>query len=211
MICLVTDRRRRDVLDQVREAAASGIDLVQIRERDLGAAALAALVTDAVRATRGTRTRILVNDRFDVALASGADGVHLRADSIPAGAVRRLAPRPFLIGLSVHTAEEARAAGDEVDFLVAGTVFPTASKPDVDRFLGVDGLRSVCEGAMAPVLAIGGVTADRLDAIASAGGAGVAGIGWFDGAVPLKSIAEAVALRFDRSKAASYHRQVSAH
>ena len=100
--CLVTDRRRlcpgsasfaverRCLLDQVRRAVEDGVELIQVRERDLEAASLAALVTDIMGITRGTSTRVVVNDRLDVALACAADGVHLRADSIPIAAARRI-------------------------------------------------------------------------------------------------------------------------
>jgi thiamine-phosphate pyrophosphorylase len=207
VIAIVTNRLRRDVLDQVREAAAAGVDLVQIRERDLEARDLGALVRQAVAATRGTATRVVVNDRLDVALAAGADGVHLRGDSMPSAAARRLAPRPFLIGRSVHGVEEARAAGADVDFLIAGTVFPTASKPPGD-LLGIHGLRRLCGASGVPVLAIGGIGPDQLDAVAAAGAAGIAGIGWFDGRTPLAGIVEAVRRRFDTPRRPSYHTEI---
>ena len=149
-----------------------------VTERDLSAADLAALVRAAVAAARGSSTRILVNDRLDVALACGADGVHLRADSITARDARRITPTGFLITQAVHAADEAARAAD-VDFVIAGTVFPTRSKPDADRWLGIDGLRAIVDAARAPVLAIGGVTADRIDEVLRTGAAGVAGIGLF--------------------------------
>src|SRR5205814_1224408 len=107
-------------------AVASAVDLIQVRERDLNAADLAALVSAVVKVSRGSGTRVLVNDRVDVALATGADGVHLRSDSVPADAVRRLVSAGFLIGRSVHRVDEAVAAG-AVDYLIAGAVFPTRS------------------------------------------------------------------------------------
>src|ERR1041384_2578386 len=97
-ICLVTDRRRRSPLEQAAEAADAGIDIIQVRERDLETAELGSLVTRIVRIPRGSATRVVVNDRLDVALAGEADGVHLRADSIPPSRARSIAPRPFLIG-----------------------------------------------------------------------------------------------------------------
>jgi thiamine-phosphate pyrophosphorylase len=202
MICVVTDRRRLDVIEQVAAAAAAGIDLVQVRERDLEAAALAALVTRAVMLTRGTATRIIVNDRIDVALACGADGVHLRVDSVPTSAARRLARPGFLVGRSVHSIEEAAAAGD-ADYLIAGTVFPSASKPHVERLLGVDGLRAIVAASRAPVIAIGGVTVDRLGEIAATGAAGVAAISLFGDAAALATTADCIRRWFDRVKTPS--------
>jgi thiamine-phosphate pyrophosphorylase len=188
MFCLVTDRHRlapgasldvgcHRLAEQAEWAASVALDLIQVRERDLEAAALARLVDTLVRVTRGSRTRIVVNDRLDVALACGADGVHLRHDSIEVEAARRLSPPGFLVGLSIHAADEARLAGP-VDYLIAGTVFPTAAKSGAP-LLGLAGLADVVRAATAPVLAIGGVGADKLNEIAAAGASGVAGISLF--------------------------------
>jgi thiamine-phosphate diphosphorylase len=194
MICLVTDRRRlvaggagpeallACLAAQVQYAVDVGIDLIQVRERDLEAGALAALVTRLLAVTRGTRTRLIVNDRLDVALACQADGVHLRADSVPVQAARRLSPSGFLIGRSVHAADEAVTAGAGADFLIAGTVFPTASKAAETQFLGIDGLRSIVSAVAVPVLAIGGMYGERITQAASTGAAGIAAIGLFAGA-----------------------------
>lgn len=190
IICLVTDRRRLSaagdaqaaeccLVAQVREAVDAGVDLVQIRERGLEDAELARLVSQAVRSARGTATAVVVNDRLDVALACGAGGVHLRADSIPPAAARSIAPRGFLIGRSVHGAEEASRVAAGVDYLIAGTVFSTASKPGVDRLLGEAGLAEVVRAVGVPVLAIGGVTIANIPRLASAGAAGFASIGLF--------------------------------
>jgi thiamine-phosphate diphosphorylase len=122
---------------------------------------------------------VVVNDRLDVALASGADGVHLRGDSIPPGSARSIAPPGFLIGRSVHHVEEARAVAPDVDYLVAGTVFPTSSKAGRTEWLGVEGLGRICRSVSVPVLAIGGMTPDRLADVATSGAAGVAAIGLF--------------------------------
>ena len=222
ILCLVTDRRRlyaagafaaarRCVVEQARRAVEAGIDLVQIRERDLEASELLALVSDVVRLTRGTTTRVVVNDRLDVALAAGADGVHLRADSLPPRSARSIAPTGFLIGRSVHRLDEAVHVAPEVDYLIAGTVFPTPSKPEVHPLLGVDGLAAIAGAVSVPVLAIGGMSIERIGQIAEAGAAGVAAIGLFIGegaetscrAVPLVRVAEAVRRRFDSMETAS--------
>jgi len=223
-ICLVTNRRlladddatdldaRRCLQAQVRFAVAAGVDLVQIRERDLEAAALAALVSELVAIARPTPTRIVVNDRLDVALAAGAGGVHLRGDSMSVAAARRLTPAGFLVGRSVHTAAEAASAGD-ADYLIAGTVFTSRSKDASHPLLGVDGLRAIVSSSPAPVLAIGGITAERVDAAAAAGAAGIAEIGLFMraagevergrcGAIDLRATVADVRSRFDRVKTA---------
>lgn len=188
--CLVTDRKRlcpgqtsfaierRSLLEHVRRAVDAGVELIHVRERDLEAASLAALVADIVAIARGTSTRVVVNDRLDVAIASGAHGVHLRGDSIPIEAARRLGPPPFLVGRSVHSAAEAKA-GAGADYLIAGTVFPSTSKGEGAPVLGLAGLKAIVAAATVPVLAIGGVTADRVADVAAAGAAGVAGIRLF--------------------------------
>jgi thiamine-phosphate diphosphorylase len=209
-ICLVTDRHRLGatagtdaVVDQARAAVAAGIDLIQIRERDLEASALAALAAKVVEAARGSSTRVVVNDRLDIAIAVGAAGVHLRADSVPVAAARRLAPKPFLVGRSVHSVDEARAAAD-ADYLIAGTVFPSGSKPGATLWLGVDGLAAIVRAAAVPVLGIGGATLDRLDDLVSAGASGVAAIGMFveTGTAPLGDVIRAARLRFDSLRVA---------
>jgi thiamine-phosphate pyrophosphorylase len=221
-ICLVTDRRRlagnpaadldarRCLQAQVRFAAAAGVDLVQVRERDLEGAALATLVSELLTIARPASTRIVVNERLDVALAAGADGVHLRGDSISVAAARRLAPPGFLVGRSVHTVAEAEAAAG-ADYLIAGTVFPSQSKDASHLLLGIDGLRAIVASSSAPVLAIGGITQERVDAAAAAGPAGIAAIGLFMrppgqaeqgtcGAIDLRAVVADVRGRFDRVK-----------
>jgi thiamine-phosphate diphosphorylase len=109
---------------------------------------------------------VVVNDRLDVALAAGAHGVHLRGDSAPTWRVRAAVPRGFLIGRSVHAVDEARdaAGGGAVDYVIFGTVFATDSKP-AGPVAGVDRLAAVCAAVPVPVLAVGGVTIERLGAI----------------------------------------------
>ncbi len=183
VVCLITDRRRggEDVtVERVRRAAAAGVHLVQVRERDLDGGPLTSLVRRCVDAVRGTRTRVLVNDRVDVALAAGAHGVHLRADSMPAARVRALCPPGFLVGRSVHARDEAiaAAAAGGLDYLLFGTVFATTSKPGRAP-VGLAALAEVASAVTIPVLAVGGVTPDRVDEVVVAGAAGFAAIGMF--------------------------------
>lgn len=184
VFCLVTDRHRTPGDDQlirlVRHATAAGVNLVQIRERGLGDRRLLALTRSIVAAVEGTAARVVVNDRVDVALAAGADGVHLRADSPPAAAVRAMVPAGFLVGRSVHSEAEAiEAAASEVDYLVLGTIFPTASKPAGVSPLGLKPLERAARAIPVPILAIGGITADNVGRVAAAGAAGFAAIGLF--------------------------------
>lgn len=214
---LITNRRRLAgaerswpeqrccVLTQVRFAVEAGLDVVQIREPDLEAGQLFALTVAAVDLAAGSATRIIVNDRADVALAAGAHGVHLREDSIPPATVRQLAPRPFLIGRSVHDADSAAEVGPDVDYLIVGSVWPTASKLPGHPLLGPEGLARVVQRASAPVIAIGGITVDGASLLAGLGAAGVAAIGLFIdqsavsdgddgcGAVPMRDVARRIA------------------
>lgn len=164
------------------DAAEAGVDLIQVREPDLSARDLYALVADAVRVTRGSSTRVVVNGRADVALAAGADGVHLPASGIPVECVRSVAPLGWVIGRSAHSAGEL-AAATAGDYIIFGTVFDTASKPGVTG-QGLASLREATRSVVAPVLAIGGITAARVRACALAGASGVAAISLFLEAEP---------------------------
>ena len=140
ILCLVTDRvalaralgdagPALDALErQVAAAIDAGVDLVQLRERDLEAGRLRDLAGAWAERARGSATRIVVNDRLDVALIAGAHGVHLRGESYSPAAARVLSPGGFLVGRSVHSASAAASAA-EADYLVIGTVFATPSKP----------------------------------------------------------------------------------
>jgi thiamine-phosphate pyrophosphorylase len=156
------------------------VQLVQVRERDLDGRPLLGLVRACLDAVAGTGTRVLVNDRIDVALAAGAHGVHLRSDSVSAVAARRLVHPPFLLGRSVHSVETAVAAcaGGGLDYLLFGTVFASASKPG-RAAAGLDALRRVAAAAAVPVLAIGGMTRARIPEVCRAGASGAAGISLF--------------------------------
>jgi thiamine-phosphate pyrophosphorylase len=190
IICLVTDRQRLarpsddELVCLAGRAAAAGVDLIQLRERNRDDGDLLALARRFVAAARGTTARVIVNDRLDIALAAGAAGVHLRADSVSAARVRAITPPEFIVGRSVHSAAEAvRAAPTGVDYLLMGTVYPSASKEGLAPIAGLAGLEAVCRAVSVPVLAIGGVATDKLRDIAGAGAAGVAAIGLFSEAV----------------------------
>jgi thiamine-phosphate diphosphorylase len=183
---MITDRRRlagdqEDALVlRVSAAARAGVHLIQIRERDLEARSLTELVERCVAAVSGTRARVLVNDRLDVALAAGAHGVHLRGDSLSAARARSIAPPAFLIGRSVHSRDEAVRAdeGEGLDYLVFGTVFSTSSKPGATP-AGVSGVADVAAATRLPVIAVGGMNAATVRALRDTGAAGFAAIGLF--------------------------------
>jgi thiamine-phosphate pyrophosphorylase len=175
------DARLAAVAAAAGRAARAGVDLVQVRERGVEAATLLDLTVRVRARLAGTSARCLVNDRSDVALAAGADGVHLPAAAPACARVRAMAPAPFLIGRSVHGVDEAIAveAAGSCDYLVFGTVYPSLSKPAGHPVAGLEALARVCAAVRLPVLAIGGITVDRLAEVAAAGAAGAAAIGLF--------------------------------
>ena len=202
LLYYITDRRqfpgsdseqRRSVLRAVERAARAGVDYIQLRERDLCGRALEQLAKDAVAAVRAatTGTRLLVNSRLDVALACGADGVHLRSDDPFASEARMMARARagFLVGVSCHTPTEVRTAWSHgADFAVFGPVF---EKNGVKSTL-VGGLRTACAAAPTAVFALGGVTAENAGACVKAGAAGIAGIRLFQQAEDLEVLIRAL-------------------
>ncbi len=216
ILCLVTDRRRLPaaygsddssrLVCQVAAAAGAGIDLVQIRERDLDGGPLAELVTRCLAAVSGSKAKVLVNERVDVAIGSGAHGVHLRGDSMSAERVRTLAPGAFTVGRSVHAIDEAEreAKAGGLDFLVIGPVFPTQSKSASSTWFGADAVGELAGRVSVPVLAIGGIDLANLASIARTGAAGVAAIGLFADAphpAALEKIVADARKTFDMSRA----------
>lgn len=173
---LVTDRRQcgdRALADVVAEAVEGGVNVVQLREKDLPAGELLMLARQ-LRGVCGHRALLVVNDRVDVALLSGADGVHLGERGLPTAAVRRLLPPSMLVGRSVHSVAAARQAEqDGADYVLLGTIFPSRSHPDVTP-AGLGLLEAVATRVRIPVIAIGGIDAENRDACLRAGAAGVA-------------------------------------
>ena len=171
-----------DILRFLQNVVTAQLPLVQIREKTLPARVLYDLTVRAVEITRGSGTRLLVNDRLDIALAAGADGVHLTSRSLPADVVRNICGPDFLIGVSTHSLAEARAArAAGADFVVFGPVFDTESKRAFGEPQGLEKLREVTNAlGEFPVLAIGGITRENLAACIDAGASGIAGISLFE-------------------------------
>jgi len=172
------DPQFSEILRLVRAAVDADVPLVQIREKSLHARVLYELVARAAEITRGSKTRLLVNDRSDIARAAGADGVHLTTQSLPVDVVRSLFGAEFLIGVSTHLLDEARAARvGGADFVVFGPVFETESKRAYGEPQGLDKLAEVArELGEFPVVAIGGITLDNVDECFQAGARGIAAI-----------------------------------
>jgi thiamine-phosphate pyrophosphorylase len=186
--------RRRQLLVKVAEAARCGVDYIQLREKDLSARQLQELAQEVMdlieaetRSSARKNTRMLVNSRTDIALATKAGGVHLRSEDVSPGEVRKIAqsvlarrgtPGDFLIGTSCHSEEQvAEAAGQGADFVVFAPVFEKRGTTPTSA-AGVDRLRRACRQNI-PVFALGGVTLDNARLCLQAGAAGIAGIRLF--------------------------------
>lgn len=188
IICLVTkgeatdqnlDRTGREICDIARSAIAANVSLIQLREKNLSALSLFELSRDLAAITSGTATRLLINDRADVAVAAGADGVHLTGQSISADVIRKSFPLDLIIGVSTHTASEvADARRDGADFALFGPVFSTPGKGEPT---GLDVLAQICQSVLDfPVIAIGGVDGSNYQDVTTAGAAGFASIRWLN-------------------------------
>lgn len=182
-------REFHEVLNQISAAVAAGLDLVQIREKKLNARVLFALSERAVELTRGTATRVLINDRADIAAGVGAAGVHLTTESLGAATVRRTMGAEFVIGISTHSSDEASAARDEgADFAVFGPVFETPEKLKYGPPVGLEALSTICNNLKPfPILALGGVTKENAGACLRAGASGLSGISLFSQPSTLKT------------------------
>ncbi len=176
---LITDRKAvpagRSLLEAVHGALDGGVQAVQLREKDLGARELLGLAEDLRALTDRYRARLLINDRIDVALAVGADGVHLGGQSLPVAKARALLGARRLIGVSTHAPEEISAAHrDGADFATYGPVFFTPSKASYGSPQGLERLRQACAGSPLPVFALGGVKLHHLPDVMGCGVRGVA-------------------------------------
>src|SRR5215213_11651630 len=169
------------VLTLVRAAVQARVSFIQLREKSLTARALYELASRAAEITRGTATRLLVNDRADIARAARADGVHLTTRSLEASTVRRACGPDFLVGVSTHSLNEARAARDQgADFAVFGPVFDTPSKRAYGPPVGLGSLEETARALRPfPVVALGGVDETNAGDCLAAGAEGVAAIRLF--------------------------------
>jgi thiamine-phosphate diphosphorylase len=179
----ITDRkqlRRGLLLQSIRRNVAAGVHFVQIREKDLNDGELFDLTRRAVAMVRHTRCRVLVNGRADVALAAGAHGIHLPSTGLNVADIRSWAPASFIIGRSVHSLREARAAAaDGADYLLLGPVFPTESKLKYGNPLGLGRFRRIADQVRIPVFGLGGIAPEFIPQVIQAGAAGIAGISLF--------------------------------
>jgi thiamine-phosphate pyrophosphorylase len=176
-----------EILEIVRVAVEEKVSLIQLREKRLSVRLLFELTVAAVEITSGSSTRLLVNDRADIAVAAKADGVHLAANSLPVRVIRQTFPGDFIIGVSTHTPEEAaNAVQDGADFAVFGPIFETPGK---GKPQGLDILRAVCDDLRPfPLIGIGGIGSSNYGAVLSAGAAGFAAIRYLNDPEKLRKL-----------------------
>ncbi len=180
-LLLVTDRHQihgRSLITVLSHAIQAGVQAIQLRERDLSTGELLSLAGDIQAMATPGGVSLIINDRVDLVMALGLDGVHLRADSLPSHSVRQIIGPSRLIGVSTHSAEDVRHATQGcADYVVLGPIFDTSSKRSFGHPLGLDLLADVCRHSSIPVFAIGGITCERVREVRQAGAHGVAVIG----------------------------------
>ena len=188
LLCLITDRRAlgpdpgacEQLVRLAGAAARASLDIVQLRERDLAARDLVALARRMRDAMRGTATRLVVNDRLDVAIAAGADGVHLATHSLSPRAIRACTGAGLFVGASTHSAAEvAEAEAGGADYVVCGPAYDTPSKRAFGEPLGPALVGAIARSARIPVLALGGISRENAGEALAAGASGLAAIRLF--------------------------------
>ena len=176
---LITDRKLFDALCgfyfALEEALSAGVKFVQLREKDLSARELFDMSYWMRDLTNEYNAKLIINDRTDIALSVGADGVHLGRNSMPVHAVRKVSANKLLIGVSTHSVEEAvEAEGEGADFITLGPVYETPSKLRYGMPVGTDIIRKVKSRLSVPVFAVGGIKQDKVKEVRDAGADGIA-------------------------------------
>lgn len=180
--------KKREILELIEFAVSLKIHLIQIREKALPARLVFELASEAAEIARKSKTKILVNDRADIALAAKADGVHLTSRSIPTGIIRRSFPENFTIGVSAHSFEEAKEAQTGgADFVTFSPVFATPSKEEYGKPHGLEKMRGVCDTLKPfPVIALGGIDETNFREVLENGARGFAAIRFLNNAENLR-------------------------
>jgi thiamine-phosphate pyrophosphorylase len=177
-LLLVTDRQQtkgRPLVSVLSEALKAGSPAIQVRERDLSAKELLALAEEIQQLATPRRSRLIINDRLDIALSLPEAGVHLRSNSLPTSVARQLLGAHRLLGVSVHSVHEAvQREAEGADYVVLGPIFETPSKHMYGPPLGLSKLEDAARVVRVPIIGIGGVTATRAREMRTAGAFGVA-------------------------------------
>ncbi len=192
LLYAVTDRRwtgRQTLMEQIEAALQGGATMIQLREKDLSEEQFTAEAIRVLSLCRRYGVPLIVNDSLDVALNSGADGVHVGAEDMPPGEIRRLVPPEFIVGVTAKTVEQARAAqAAGADYLGVGAVFPTSTKKNA-RGITAGELREICESVFVPCVAIGGVGPENVLRLKGCGMAGIAVVSAIFGAKDVRAAA----------------------
>ena len=202
LVYLITDRRLlphqslspdlKSLIKFAENALAAGVDMVQIRERDLRHRDLLIVTEGIAESARSEFACVLVNDRADIALSAKC-GVHLTTRSLTVEVIREAFPSDMLVGVSTHTSEEADSAQQGgADFVVFGPVFETASKKEYGEPVGLEALRQVANDLSIPVIALGGIKATNFRDALDAGASGIAGISMFTEAPDLSALVASI-------------------
>ena len=177
LLYAVTDRTwvgKQTLYEQVEAALKGGVTCVQLREKELDEVAFLQEAKDICALCRRYNVPFIINDNVEIAIACGADGIHVGQEDMAAGKVRRRVEDGMILGVSVHTVEEARqAVQDGADYLGLGAVFPTSTKTDVEQ-MSSETLQTICNAVDVPIVAIGGINRDNLLKLAGSGVDGVA-------------------------------------
>ena len=191
LLYAVTDRAwigKQTLYEQVEAALKGGVTCVQLREKELDEVAFLQEAKDICALCRRYNVPFIINDNVEIAIACGADGIHVGQEDMAAGKVRRRVGDSMILGISVHTVEEARqAVQDGADYLGLGAVFPTSTKMDVEQ-MSSETLQTICNAVDVPIVAIGGINRDNLLKLAGSGVDGVALVSAIFSAEDIESI-----------------------
>ena len=184
------NEKKAETLVILKTAIKTGISLIQIREKKLPARLIFELTSKVVKLADNSKTKILINERADIALAAKADGVHLTSKAIPTEFIRRNFPKDFIIGVSTHSLEKAESAkSNGADFVTFSPIFPTASKAKYGEPQGVEKLKEVCaELKDFPIIALGGIDETNYKMVLESGASGFAAIRFLNDEENLKSL-----------------------
>lgn len=191
LLYAVTDRAwvgKQTLYEQVEAALKGGVTCVQLREKELDEVAFLQEAKDICALCRRYNVPFIINDNVEIAIACGADGIHVGQEDMAAGKVHRRVGDSMILGISVHTVEEARqAVQDGADYLGLGAVFPTSTKMDVEQ-MSSETLQTICNAVDVPIVAIGGINRDNLLKLAGSGVDGVALVSAIFSAEDIESI-----------------------
>ena len=189
LLYAVTDRKwtgEKTLYQQVEEALKGGATLIQLREKNMSQEEFLKEAREMTALCHRYGTALIINDNVEVALKSGADGVHVGIEDIPVKEIRKQAPGDFIIGATAKTTEQAQRAEKEgADYLGVGAVFPSPTKKNAIR-ITIEELRKICSSVRIPAVAIGGITSENAGSLAGGGMAGMAVVSAVFGASDIK-------------------------